>query len=249
MPQITAYTARFSTPDFIERGKAQTLELPIYRDGALVAPSAGTYRVLDETGEAVQSGSVTVTASIATFSLSAATVPDTLDLSTRWQIEWTLTLGGTALVFFRDAHLVRRRLWPVITDLDLTARHSELRSWLADDSTDLQDYLDATWADVQAWLMQQGRRPYLILTPWALRGWHLALTLAAIFRDYASSAGPGKYSQLADHYDQRAQAERDALVLNYDADEDNVPDASDEGLAGESVLYATRPGRPVWSVL
>jgi hypothetical protein len=249
MPQVTGYTARFSTPDFLARGEAQTLEMPIYRDGALVVPSGGEYRVLDENGDAVQTGSVTVASSIATFALLAATVPATLALSTRWQIEWTLTIGGTAFTFMRDAHLVLRRLWPVVTDLDLTRLHSELRAWLADDSTDLQDYIDATWDEVLIWLLQQGRRPYLILSAWSLRAWHVALALAAVFRDYASSAGDGKYRQLAEHYDAAAVTARDALVLVYDDDEDNVIDATDEGLSGSSVLMLSTPGRWVAGVL
>ena len=243
MPQVTEYTGRFATPDFIERAKTQTLEMPVYRDGALVAPASGTCTVLDENGDTIQTGAVTVASSIATFSLLAANIPATLALSARWQVQWDLTISGAVHTFYRDAHLVLRKLWAVITDTDLTRLHSELRSWLADDSSDLQDYIDATWDEVQAWLMMQGRRPYLILTPWALRQWHLRLTLAAVFRDYASSAGVGKYSQLADHYDQKALEARDGITLTYDDDEDNIPDAADEGHGVEGVLMTVVPGK------
>lgn len=249
MPQVTEYSARFAVPDFIERAKTQTLELPVYRNGALVAPSAGTFTLLDESGDTVDTGAVVVASSIATHALDSAAVPATLALSARWRERWVLTLAGVVHTFYRDAHLVRERLWPVITDADLTRLHSELRSWLADDASNLQGYLDGTWDEIQLWLLAQGRRPYLILTPWALRQWHLNLALAAVFRDYASSAGDGKYRALADTYDGKAVQARDALVLTYDDDEDGIVDAADEQLAGEAVLMATRPGRWVRGVL
>lgn len=246
MPTTSPYTARHSVPTWLERGRDNTVTLPVYRDGALVVPSAGTLSVYDAANVAiVDAQAVTVVDGVATYAIAAATLPSTLALSDRWREEWTLTLDGVARVFVRGAGLVRSRLYPVVTDLDLTETHTELRQWMADDSTSLQSYIDSAWASVQLRLIEQGRWPYLILSPYALREAHLCLSLARCFRDYASSAagtGVGKYAELAAQYQEQYDQAFARLRLQYDADEDGQIDVDEESVSGDSVLYTNMPG-------
>jgi hypothetical protein len=222
----------------------------VYRDGALVAPSSGTVSVYDADGTAVvDEQAVTVTASIAAYSVSAATLPVTLALSDRWRVQWTLAMpDGATHTFIRDAGLVRSRLYPVVADVDLTRLHTELREWLAQDQTSLQGYRDAAWDAIVLRLLEDGRWPHLILSPWALRGAHIALTLALAFRDYAASSGgsPGKYDALAAHYAAEYDAAWGRIRLTYDLDKDGLIDDDEQGVSGEPVLMTTVPGNWRW---
>ncbi len=251
MPQGTTYSPRYATPDYIQREAAQTIELPVYRDGSLAVPSSGTVSVFDESGDAVvNEQAVTVSAGIGTHSILAATLPDTLTFSDRWQERWTLVMpDGLTYEFWRDAALVRRRLYPVVSDLDLTRLHTELRAWMAEDQSSLQNYIDSAWDAVQLRLHEAGRRPYLVMSPWSLRAVHLVLALAYTFRDYAASAGDGKYADLAEHYLSEHNAAWDRLQLVYDVDEDDVIDNAEQGLAGQPVLVTNVPGRWRWGLL
>lgn len=248
MPQETTYSARHSTPDWIQRGVQQTIALPVYSNGALAAPSSGTVSVYDSGGIAiVDAQAVTVSAQVATYTIAAVTLPDTLALSDRWLEVWTLTMpDGRAYTFRRDAGLVRGRLYPVVSDVDLTRMHTELREWMAQDQTSLQNYVDAAWDDVVLRLIEDSRWPYLILSPWSLRSAHTWLALSYTFRDYASSAaGAGdKYSALAQHYMEQAEKAFGRLRLTYDFDQDAVVDPDDVGVSGQSVLMTNAP--PSW---
>lgn len=250
MPQETTYSARFSTPDWIGRATDQTLALPVYRDGALAAPASGTFTLTDPAGAVVVSAAaVTVSASVATYSLAAATVPATLNLSDRWLETWSLVMpDGRTYPFRRDAALVRARLYPVVTDLDLTRLHTELREWMAQDASSLQNYIDAAWDDVLLRLMEDGRYPSLVLSPWSLRGAHTWLALAYAFRDYASSAAGSadKYGPLAAHYLEEYGKAWSRLRFTYDIDEDGVVDDEEQGVAAEPVLMLVQPGRTPW---
>ena len=47
----TQYTARFSLPELIERGRDELIKCMVYLSGALVAPSSGTVTVRNASGE------------------------------------------------------------------------------------------------------------------------------------------------------------------------------------------------------
>ncbi|TXH41150.1 MAG: hypothetical protein E6Q97_38100 [Desulfurellales bacterium] len=119
-----------------------------------------------------------------------------------------------------------------MSDQDLLRYHPALTRRRPSTETSYQDYLDATWREVEAKLIASGKRPWLIISPQALRGYHLALTLAAIYRDFATG-GPGSTEwALADKYEAQAAGEWSSLVLS-------VADAStgqaDSGAAREGV--------------
>ena len=62
----TQYTARFSLPELIERGRDELIKCMVYLSGALVAPSSGTVTVRNASGDVViNAASATITGSVA----------------------------------------------------------------------------------------------------------------------------------------------------------------------------------------
>ena len=88
------YTARVKIPTIIERARSQVVKLEIYRDGSLQAPSAGTYTLTNPSGDTASTGSVTVSGSIANYTIGAADIPATVQLGEGWLEEWALTIGS-----------------------------------------------------------------------------------------------------------------------------------------------------------
>jgi len=159
-------------------------------------------------------------------------------------IVWSVYFGGTLYRFRRDAALVRSRLYPSISDGDLTERHTELATWRARDATSFQPYIDAAWDDVLLRLMEDGRYPYLILSPWSLRSVHLARALTLVFRDFAASTDPqGKYAKLAEVYAAEYHKSWARVIMRYDADQDGQIGTDEQMVGAEPTIMLVPPQR------
>ena len=222
------YQARFLTSAYIERGRNSELVLGVYAAGALVAPSSGAITVYDATDTAVVSAAaVTITGSQATYVVTAATT-SALSLAAGWRVEWSLLMPDAYThVYRQDAALCRIRLAPVVTDADLLARHTDLTSLRPSSLASYEGYIAEAWRDLVGRLEGMGRRPYLIISPEALRPIHLATTLAIIFRDFAGTGDPAnKWAALAQQYADAAESAWSRLTLVYDETDSGRADAT-----------------------
>ena len=239
----TVYAARFRTSETIERGRQQTLTCPTQRAGATATPTSGTITIYRPDQTTLVTAAVTVPGGgIATYTLLAGATTSE-QLGEGWLVEWALVMPDAVTHTFRnDAAVVRRSLYPVIADADLTMRHSDLPSLLASGTTSYQAYLDESFATLQGRLISQGRRPYLIIQPSALRESHIALCLHMIFLDFSSSAGDGRWQALAEHY-LRAYTEAWAqLKVTYDETDENRVDPTSKKGATSTVWLNGRGG-------
>lgn len=227
----TTYAARLGL-DQIERGRSNTIKCPVYRSGALVAPSSGTVTVYEPGGSAVVSAAaVTVSGSVAQYALASATVAG-YSYSDGWAIEWALAMpDGVTHTYRTDAALVRRMIYPVVTDADLIARLPALDPSGAapiTSASDYQDRLDEAWRIIVRRLQTDGRLPWLVVDGHALAEVHISLTLSLILRDLATrSEGASYYADEARAYRQEYEHAYRTARLREDRDDDGVPDSTD----------------------
>jgi len=245
------FTARIPFPDYLERERTQLVTLEVYRDGALEAPSSGTFTLIDASGvEQVSAAAVSVVGSRAQYSISAGTLPATLPLGEGWQGVWSLVFAdGVTREFVRSGALVLRALHPVITDADLLACYSDLDDLRPNDMTSYQAPIDEAWRQIIGRLVGKGRFPYLILDPWSLRTIHLETALSLIFRDFASSVGEGRYLDLAESHKKTAASAWRSLTFQYDSNHDGRPDGSGDRKGAEPVIYLSNAPRGRWGSL
>ena len=236
----TLYSARFLSPTLIERGRDNLVKAAVYRSGALAAPSSGTVTVYESGTAIVDGAAVTVSGSIAQYTITAATIAS-LALDDGWRIEWSLVMpDGVTHVFRNDAALCRRRLYPVVSDLDLFRSHPDLdpshSASLVASGTNFQDFLDEAWAIIQLRLLNRGNRPNLVMSPSSFRGVHLYMTLELVFRHFATTAGDGKWEALASSYQDKADQSWSDLNFLYDSDDDGkIDDPSKRRSAASSI--------------
>ena len=232
----TIYTARFRSSETIERGRTQILTCPVQRAGATAAPSSGTISIYrpDQTA-LVNAQAVSIVSSVAQYSLTGATTTAEA-LGEGWLVEWSLLMpDGVTHTFRNDASVCRRSLYPCISDADLTQRHSDLPALLGS-ATSYQAYIDEAWATICNKLIGEGRRPYLIIQPTALRQCHLMHTLALIFTDFQTSAGDtSRWSALAAYYNTEYATAWGALRFTYDEADENIVDPSKKKAASSTV--------------
>jgi hypothetical protein len=236
---------RVRIPDVLERGKAFAAELPIYRDGSLVEPASGTFRLVDESdNEVIASSAVTITDSIATYSISASQLPSTLAYSDSYTQYWDLLLpDGETYSFKRPCALARSALYPVVSDIDLEGEYSSIENLLGAGKTSFQDKIDEAWVRLVQRVRDMGSLEYLIMTPQSLRSAHMNLTLYLIFKD-AASVGMGQDSTYMDHArEHREMYERDFKTLQFKYDEDQDGGVDDKRRAGYPIIMTSRPPR------
>jgi hypothetical protein len=247
MPSNTPYAPQIKIVELLERTRQQTVELRIYRDGALVAPTAFTYSLNKPNGDALidqQAG--TIIASIATYTISAGTLSSDVDLGEGYVEEWRCTIDSEVYTFRRMAAVVRRRLYPVVSDADITSTYSQLESLRPSGMSSYQQYIDEAWYQILQRIRREGGGlEYLIMSPEVFRAAHQNLSLYYIFRDFHSSLGQsnGRYLDLATEHHEQYQYEYKQINFIYDNGHDGVADNPDQRIAKQPVIYTCKSGR------
>ena len=239
----TLFRIHAPTPEFLVRGQANAIEAKVYDEsGTLIAPDSGTVSIFDASNvKVIDAAAVTVAADISTYTVSASDLPDSKTLGDGWRIEWDLVISGDpAVKFVRAAALVRSNLFPTVVSSDLEARHQNLSRLIAT-GNDADDFITAAWEVLLRMLLKAGRMPYLILSPFALHDALVFKSLELIFRDGHAAAGDGKYSELAEDYQNMFAVEWSSVSFDYDSSQDGQAD-SDEKAGAESVIYTGGPG-------
>jgi hypothetical protein len=220
----TIYAARFSGPETLVKGRANLVTCPLYRDGAVVAPasSGSTLTVLRPDGTAlVDAQAVTVTGSVAQYSIGSSVLAAE-PYREGYSVEWSLVVAGTTHRFRRSGAVCRSQLYPVVTDLDLIRRHSDLASQRPASLGSYQAQLDEAWADLTDDLRLQGNLPHRILSSEDLRRVHMFRALVIIFRDFRVGGQEAKWADLQAEYEDLARKAFDGLSVVYDRDEDGT---------------------------
>lgn len=238
----TRYSARFQLPDLLERGRDELISCPVYRSGALVAPTAlgSTVTVRSRSGTIVNAAAVTVTGSIAQYTIPAASLPSTLPYEAGWLFEWLLVMPDVTHRFRNTGALVRNRLYPCITDLDIARRLRSLDLTHAaklTDRTDLQDAIDEADVELQLELLKDHRRPNLVAEPTALRMAWLNLAVAILLEDEATR--DNAYAEAARDWRKRYESAYAEAAPGFDYDEDGQVDDPQQGDAVEDGLIWT----------
>lgn len=185
----------------------------------LVAPTSGTYTLIDSSGGTVYSGAVTITGSIATVTIPSTSLPVTLSLGDGYRELWSLTYSGATYDATRPAILARYAVHCPVTQADLQNEYPDLASTINASTTTLQGFIDAAWEDVVRRLLSEGKWPEQIVDVETLVQPVRELALSKFFR----YCGVG--NQNAPHFDtlseRHAQAYKSAFgSVKYRIDSD-----------------------------
>lgn len=225
------YTTRQPLPHMIEIGRETVLSAPVYLSGALVTPSEGIVTIYDEKDEVFDTDAVTIADGVATFTVAGSATSDRSP-SGSWRVEWELVVDGATVAFRDEAYLVRHRLRPVISDVDVGQRVRALSIDLpgrATTATTYQPQIDEADVQLQSDLIALGRRPWLVVSPSALRECWLSLTIATILEGLAVAAGSqgDPYSVRAAEYRTRYDLALSRARVAMDWDDDGAADAGE----------------------
>lgn len=248
----TLYTVRWPFPNLYERERAQPASAPVYRSGALVAPTqaGSTFSLYKPDGTAlVSAAAVTVTGSVATYTVPAATLLSTVQpLGDQWREEWSLVMPGetSARIYRRAAALVRRAPFPTVTDADLIALYPDLVTQLGAIGTNFQAQIDAAWGRILRVMLRRGMASYLIVDMDAIHDWLENETLAAIYRSfYRGSNSSEKWKTLWDDHRALATAAMTTAAPQIDSNHDGKADDSARTSVGIPIHPNAAPARSI----
>jgi hypothetical protein len=243
IPTDIGASFRVRAPEVYERGRAHATKIEARLGASLVAPSAATFKLLSPTGSTVSTASVTITGSVATATVSAGDLPDTLAFGPGYVEEWTLTIAGVAQIARKDAWLARRALHCPVTQADLEQLHPALGASVRSGSNSVQSQIDSVWADTLGSLYAAGQWPARILEPSTLTRYVRNRALAAVFRSFmVGNAQPGSNNgELAAYYDGEADRAWGAIQYLADDDQDGVADSDERGGPGGPIARSLPP--------
>lgn len=235
-------------PRSVQRGVATTLTLTIVdtSTGTTQTPSAATVQIRDGSTVILAATAATTLGSggySATYSLAAATIPDTIALTDRWLETWTLTIGGVDYTFTLTGSLCRTLYHSPLTEAHLLTAHPQLSSIRPPGYTTYGAWLDEAQGWIERKLLQRGRRAELVFDAWALRDAHLFQALHLIFKAFSSSLGAGKYQELADRYEAAALDEFKAAKFRYDKDQTGTVDTDAQESSNAPLMITAGPRR------
>lgn len=238
----TLYTWRCLWTDVLQWQRPNVVSAPLYRDGTIVAPSSGTFTLRDPNGtNVVDAAAVTITGSIATYTVLAAVLPSTASLGEGWMEIWDLVVSGVHYTTDRPAALCRVPLVPVITDADLLLEHPDLVAWRPAAETSFQKAIDASWAELMGRLSAEGRLSYIMKPAAAFRQWHLYTTLGRIFVGWSKSQARGNWMELSKFYQDKANTEWGRITVQLDRDQNGIIDDTSRRDGGFGVLNINAP--------
>lgn len=233
------YSVDSQLPSFYERTRSQTVSLPVYSAGAVpTVPVSGVFTLYDQSKAVIVSGATSVVDGVHQYTVPGSAIPDTVSLSGFWQEEWVFTFqDGHVETFRRDAYLCLRLLHPVVTEPMLVRRVADLQTLRPPTLSDYSTYIAEAWGIIQRRLLQDGKRPYMIMNDYAFADWHCALSLHLIFLDLSTYTGDGRFSERAQAYHDEAVAAYDKIRFEYDVAETNARASAAPSISAKPVLY------------
>jgi hypothetical protein len=211
------------------------VRLEVYRNGVIVpvTQTGSSFTLIDPGGTSVIDAQPVVVDSdgIASYSVSALELPDTLTYSERYQERWILVLpDGTTRTIRRECAVAPFLVYLPVSDRDLMdGEYPDLISLLGTSGTTLQPFIDRAYRDVLEELWKKGRWPDLMLSNSAfvkpIRELALYRIFKFLFRSTGGGGGPTRWETLMTLHKTQSDAAMSDFRSRIDTDLDGLPDS------------------------
>jgi len=214
----TAYHASLPLPELLERASPNTLRCPLHAAGQVVAPLSATVTLYGPDAELlVSEAAASIVDDVATFSY---TPPASLDYGEGYRVLWRLTMPDRVVSVENGGLVVRRALVCPISVGDIAA---ELRvvdptgTMRLASAVDPHQVVEAAWVEIQNRLLERGRRPDLVVTPYAFRTAALERAKAALYEAAGVAMGQD-HEEAARRHRRRYERAWGRVRLSYATD-------------------------------
>ena len=234
-------------PDVLQREANNAVELQVYRDGALVAPTSGKVSLLKPDGTYVfQVAALTITSSVASYTILAASLPATLDIGRIYVLRYELEIASQTYTVQRICSVARFPMVLPVSDKDLTdGEYPDLIDQLGDYGTNAQAFLESSKRDVLRELEQQGQWPDIIVSSSDLFEPIRQLALSKIFGFLFNTNDSERSQVLMSLHRERYEKVLKTLTARFDRNDDGLPDDNGREAVSRSIHPGGAPRRYV----
>jgi hypothetical protein len=216
-------TTQFPTNEIFKE-TAEVLTLDVFVDGVaatIAASPVPTYTVYDSGKNEKASGNLT----ISTNSLSA-TIADTVfdTLQENCFIEFNFTIGSQAYYIVEYFHVVKRKMYCMVTDLDIKKYYPDLlpdKLW--NSQSTINDQIQLAFRDVQLDIFNRGNRIRLIPNNMAIKKLIELKTLLILFEAFYREDDDVWMNRM-ERIEEKYRTQFDGTRFEYDADENLIVD-------------------------
>lgn len=240
------YTFRTAYPDVLQVDRAQRVAFPVFRNGALVTPSGGTFSLLAPDGTAiVDEDPIDVQDDVGGFDLTDVHLDSDLrSLGDGYQERCTLVLPDHSMTIDRECCLALRPLYPVITDQDLIDEYPTLRQQLGTAATSFQSWIDAGFKRIVARLVMEGQITYSIKSAWAFRIPHMELAAGLFWRHRGAQPNGAAFLAIAQDHMKAYEAAWSSISWTSDQDHDGrVDDPTQRRAPASGIVHINQSPR------
>lgn len=251
-PGDTLYTFRQDSKPVLERVRDNVTQMAAYRDGALVAPSSGTYtlwgpRTDIDDGDAIVDGeAVTVSGSVAQYTVAAASLPATVALGQGYMEVWSLVMpDGKTYTVRRSIVVGRFQLFPPLTEEDLVqGEYPDLtRNLGASGTSVLQGIMDGAWSMVIRHLESRGRWADILVDSSDLFDWYRHEVLRRCFSAMLMRQPNERWMELFAMHRDEARIAKEGLRITVDRDRDGRADTEGKEAGVQPIVPNIPPRR------
>jgi hypothetical protein len=240
------YSTNSQNVVLLERQRAQTTTIDIFRDGSQLVPTGATYTLFNPSGNKIIDA-VAATLEVDGTAKHTLNLNDTHSYSEGYIEEWALTLpDGAVPIIRRTCAVVRRRLYPVVATQDLANYYHSINDFLPVGLTSWQKYIDTSWQTILRRVRgRSGAFPYLVISPDSFFEAHLHLTLSRIFEDLHASVGTTQshFFEMSQSHYTKYQDEYGAINFVYDSENDGKAEDVNKRTSAQSVIVLNKPPR------
>lgn len=248
----------FAIPRFLQKGRGETLDFPVYSGTSVVAPTSATFQLLDaDRAVVVAEAAATITNGIATYVLTSTFADSSALPQFEWFEIWTLSgLAGapSPMTFERQAQVHRVAPFSTVTPETLFRMHTAWRRLLPKSRADYHEPIREAWDELIQRLLGDQRYPGRVLNWHSMSVVHKYWSAHIVCRDFQTdNPADSAWGRLMDRYWERAEKEYEHhLALQVDANEDGIADHPGTVQQAEPELFLTavptgdRTGRGPW---
>ena len=251
MPRIGELRYSFAVPHrrVLQWQRTQQIRIEAYRDTGLAAPSSGTYTLYQPNGTVVvDAAAAVIVDGVATYTITAGTLPSSLPLGEGYWEEWSLVMpdGSTRSPRVLVA-LCRHALQPPAAEADVIGEYPTLDRDRPRDVASWQGFVDRAWDDILRRLTREGAWSYLAVDASAFYDVHLHCTLLRVFRFLMQKVSAERFERSYELHRNDYERSWAELKSAWDHDHDGQPDDATalQGVA-RSVMPAGAPVRRLW---
>lgn len=210
--------------DEIYAGKADSLKLEVYQDGAAVECTVASYALYNSGRTEIASGSITPSGTPA----NTLTIPVASDayenVEENNSVEWTFTVDLEVRNFNNFFDVVKWKIHANVIDSDLEKYYPDIQDHLWTGQANYSTQIQLAWQDVKRDIKAKGRRPSLIVVDADIKKLIELKSFVHIFNAWFRSATDDVWLLRAQNAEVTYQEQFNKIELRYDESQDGIVD-------------------------